>query len=663
MGIRERLERQEPLFGSWYMGDEIGEGSYGRVYRIRRTDRLGNQYTAALKAIEILAEQTEKTPEDLTEKVKRDYMSEVQTLIRLRGAANVVYIEDYDLLENRENGHLLGCDLIIRMEELEGVSGLMVKDASLRTQKEARRLGMDICRALMACVSADYIHRDIKPGNLFRSPFGDYKLGDFGVAKQLEGTIHARTAIGTEPYAAPEVHAKNYDARVDTYSLGLVLYQLMNDGFLPFYTAEAISEEQKKQAIMRRLSGETLPPPKRADAAFQRVILKACAFQPEERFGSAEEMYHALCALEEQDRPVRVQAKQLPAARGIWQQTKEEKMSLLNMFGLTVSATPEMRYMAQQLTGQDGRNGRGRDVLTPRGAARLPAWRIRASWFPFNHLTVRGYTSIADRAFRSRKDLISLRCSGSVRTIGAEAFIHCSNLSEVHCATGLIQVMDGAFSDCVRLARCHLPDTVQMIGSRSFAGCGALASLRLPDGLQRLPDQMCDGCTALHQVTLPSALRSIGQAAFRSSGLRKILLPDSCVQLGDAAFSGCKRLGSVQMSLRMAVLPKNCFAGCVSLTQIDLPFQLTEIGECAFSGCTALTQVVIPEGVRSIGGKAFARCDNLTALRVPRTVTYIGEEAFPAKRKLRGRLTVIAKKDSYAWEYCRQYGIRVREEA
>lgn len=661
MGIKERLERQEPLFGSWYIGEEIGEGSYGRVYRIRRNDGFGNQYTAALKAIEILAEQTEKTPEALAAKVKRDYMGEVQTLIRLRGAANVVYMEDYDLLENRENGQLLGCDLLIRMEELEGVSKLMVKDASMRTQKEAHKLGLDICRALMACDAADYIHRDIKPGNLFRSPFGDYKLGDFGVAKQLAGTIHAKTAIGTEPYAAPEVHGKNYDARVDTYSLGLVLYQLMNDGFLPFYTAETVDGEQKRQAIMRRLSGEALPPPARADAAFQAVILKACAFQPDDRFRSAEEMYDALRAMETQDNPVAVQAQQ-PSVPSIWQ-AKEENKTFLSAFGLSVSATPEMRYMAQQLTGNAGRRNKNEGVLTPRGAARLPAWRIRASWFPFNQLTIRGYSSIADRAFRGRKDLISLRCSGSVKTIGAEAFIHCSNLSEIHCATGLVQILDGAFSDCVRLARCHLPDSVQLLGSRCFAGCGALGALRLPEGLQRLPDQMCDGCNALHQVTLPSALRSIGRAAFRNSGLHKILLPDSCVRLGDAAFSGCKKLESVQMSLRMAVLPKNCFAGCVSLAQIDLPFQLTEIQERAFYGCTALTQVVIPEGVRSIGGKAFARCDNLTALRVPRTVEYIGEDAFPVKRKLRSRLLVVTKKGSYAWEYCKQYGIRVKEEA
>lgn len=660
MGIKERLERQEPLFGSWYVGDEIGEGSYGRVYRISRRDGLGNQYTAALKAIEILAEQTEKTSEDLAAKVKRDYMGEVQTLVRLRGAANVVYIEDYDLLENRENGQLLGCDLLIRMEELEGVSRLLVKDASLRTQKEAHRLGMDICRALMACDAADYIHRDIKPGNLFRSPFGDYKLGDFGVAKQLAGTIHAKTAIGTEPYAAPEVHEKNYDARVDTYSLGLVLYQLMNDGFLPFYNAETGSEEQKRQAIMRRLSGEVLPPPAQADTAFQAVILKACAFQPEDRFHSAEEMYHALRALEEQEKPIVVQP-QRASTPSIWQ-AKEENNLFLSTFGLSFSVTPEMRYMAQQLTGNAGRNSKS-GVLTPRSAARLPAWRIRAPWFPFNELTVRGYSSIADRAFRGRKDLLSFRCSGSVKTIGAEAFIHCSNLSEIHCAAGLAQVMDGAFSDCIRLARCHLPDTVQLVGSRCFAGCGALAALRLSDRLQRLPDQMCDGCTALQQVTLPSALCSIGQAAFRGSGLHKILLPDSCVQLGDAAFAGCKKLVSVQMSLRMAVLPKNCFAGCASLAQIDLPFQLVEIHERAFYGCMALTQVVIPEGVRSIGGKAFARCDNLSMLRVPQTVAYIGEDAFPIKRKLRSKLLVVTKKGSYAWDYCKQYGIRVKEEA
>ena len=69
--------------------------------------------------------------------------------------------------------------------------------------------------------------------------------------------------------------------------------------------------------------------------------------------------------------------------------------------------------------------------------------------------------------------------------------------------------------------------------------------------------------------------------------------------------------------------------------------------------------------MRRIGRQAFAQCDSLTVLRVPDSVQHIGEEAFGAGGGLLrgrfGKLTVIAHSGSYAWQYCKQCGIRVRE--
>lgn len=656
MGMKERLKQAEPLFGAWHVGDEIGGGSYGRVYRLERQDAFGTIYISALKAVEILSDPSENT----LDKINREYMSEVRSMDQLRGAANIAYLEDHDLLEIHENGRLIGYDLLIRMEYLTSLTVLMRdQDEKLQSSAEWKKLGMDVCRGLMCCEAIQFMHRDIKPGNLMRSKFGDYKLGDFGIAKHLQGTIHANTAIGSEPYAAPEVIGEKYDARADLYSLGLVLYQLANGGFLPFYTSN-MTQKKQKNAILRRLGGDTLPPPLNADDDLSRIILKACAFQPEDRFSCAQEMYDALAAwnqMPEQEIQIKPQAD-----LDLWQ---PKKMDILGIFGLAFTVTPEMRYMAQKLTGYTitpQEDKMPSSILTPHMAAHLPAWRIRAPWFPFNKLTIHGYTSIADRAFRGRKDFISVHFTGgSIQSIGAEAFIHCSNLGEIHCASGLIQIMNGAFSDCIRLARCQLPDSVETLGDAVFSGCIALPSLRIPERVQAIGNRLCDGCTALAQVTLPSALRSIGQAAFRNSGLQKILLPDSCIQLGEAVFSGCKKLASVQVSLDMAIVPENCFSGCISLAQVDLPFRLVEIRDRAFYGCTALAQMVIPQGVRRIGAEVFAKCDNLTMIRIPDSVKYIGENALPEKRKLRSKLTVIARKDSYAWDYCKQYGIRVKE--
>ena len=91
-----------------------------------------------------------------------------------------------------------------------------------------------MCSALELCRENNIIHRDIKPQNIFVSRYGVFKLGDFGVAKA--STIRTSAdKVGTYSYMAPEVYkGKGYDDRVDIYSLGMVLYWLLNERRGPF---------------------------------------------------------------------------------------------------------------------------------------------------------------------------------------------------------------------------------------------------------------------------------------------------------------------------------------------------------------------------------------------------------------------------------------------
>ncbi|MCD8355391.1 MAG: leucine-rich repeat protein [Clostridia bacterium] len=669
LGLEERLHQHEPLFGGWYLRGEIGSGSYGRVYRVEYQDLFGTVSTAALKAIEILPDnKLADTPEKLKQLAYEAAMSEVETLSRLRGLSNVVNMDDHAVFEIIEDGRVVGYDLLIRMELLQNVGQLMRRNGGrLQSVEEAKKLGKDICCGLICCHQSDILHRDINPNNIFQNSFGDYKLGDFGIAKQLHGTLHAQTAIGTRQYIAPEVlhkktgelQADHYDIRVDIYCLGLVLYQLANDGYLPFFY-DGLPKSEWQEAILRRLDGEKLVPPSQADDAFSDVILKACAYQPQERYASAQEMYDALCQLDQVSVP-----EPQETALDFWH-PKEQKNRLLNTFGLAVVSTPEMRYIAEKLDVrlQETKKALPEGVLTPRTAARLPMWRIRAPWFPFNSLYVREYTSIADRAFQGRRDLVAVKIGGYVSDIGEDAFTRCGSLSEVRCEDGVESVGKRAFAYNTKLTRCQLPDSVQELGDQVFMGCSSLVSLRLPAYAEALGDELCSGCTSLYQVILPTALRSIGEKAFRGSGLQKILLPDSCIRLGASAFSDCKRLTSVQVSLRLAIISEECFAGCTALEQFDFPFRLAEIRDRAFYGCTSLTNIVIPEGVRRIGAQAFAYCDSLQTIRIPDSVRQIGENVFEGRVKRRfgtSRLLVIAKYNSYAWQYCKQNGIKVRE--
>ncbi|MBP8900819.1 MAG: protein kinase, partial [Blautia sp.] len=101
----------------------------------------------------------------------------------------------------------------------------------------------------------------------------------------------------TESYMAPEVfYGKVYDATVDLYSLGIVLYQLANKGKLPFVPPdrEVVSYSDVTKAKQRRLKGEILPDPAMGGHVLGDILRKACAVNPRDRYQSPQEMYEEL---------------------------------------------------------------------------------------------------------------------------------------------------------------------------------------------------------------------------------------------------------------------------------------------------------------------------------------------------------------------------------
>ena len=95
--------------------------------------------------------------------------------------------------------------------------------------------------------------------------------------------------IGTLKYMAPEVYAgRSFSYNIDTYSLGLVMYELLGSG----------SSISKEAALYQRFSGAQLPRLLRTDETLQSIIMKACAYRPEDRFSTATEMLNELLKIE-----------------------------------------------------------------------------------------------------------------------------------------------------------------------------------------------------------------------------------------------------------------------------------------------------------------------------------------------------------------------------
>ena len=216
----------------------IGRGNYGAVYEIER-DMLGEKEKAALKVISIPQNDSDigemysdgYDDESITSTFQehlKSIVAEYTLMRKLNGSANVVNCDDVRYVQHDDG---FGWDIFIKMELLTPLADTLPAAVS---EEQVIKIAKDLCHALVQCRQFEIVHRDIKPQNIFVSPLGDYKLGDFGIAKTVEKTTGG-TKIGTYKYMAPEVYNNQpYGAGADIYSLGLVLYWLLNERRMPF---------------------------------------------------------------------------------------------------------------------------------------------------------------------------------------------------------------------------------------------------------------------------------------------------------------------------------------------------------------------------------------------------------------------------------------------
>ena len=290
------------VWPEWELIEKIGEGSFGKVYKAKRTER-GRSFYSAIKIISIPASKgeldsvrsemnNEQSTREYFRNLVEDCIQEIYTMEHFCGNSHVVSFEDFKVVEYLDE---IGWDISIRMEYL--TSFMDYCTGKELTEKEVIKLGCDLAMALIYCRKLNIIHRDVKPENIFVSRFGDFKLGDFGIAREQAHTMSNMSKKGTYSYMAPEIYkGEKYDSSIDIYSLGIVLYKLMNQNRLPFLSLDKqlITYRDKETALARRMAGEKMPVPVNASAAFSHIILKACAYEPGKRYRKPEDMLRDL---------------------------------------------------------------------------------------------------------------------------------------------------------------------------------------------------------------------------------------------------------------------------------------------------------------------------------------------------------------------------------
>lgn len=294
------------------------------------------------------------------------------------------------------------------------------------------------------------------------------------------------------------------------------------------------------------------------------------------------------------------------------------------------------------------------------------------------------FIEIGDKAFYGVKNLIGVKFSSELTSIGKEAFANCADLITVDFSgcNKLKNIGAKAFYETPALESINFLDctSLKKIESQNFMWCKSLKDLDFSEctSLEEIGDYSFQNCYTLTSVKFPASLKTLGFASFRScSALTNIIvdannsnyltekgilfnkdktrlilypigktdssytIPDTITEIGKNAFVGCKVLTSVKFPINLKIIKRWAFAGC-SLTSVDLSGCVNlETVEGGPFCCTTLTDIIVDENNTKYcteNGILFNK--DKTELvqypsgkpektyKVPDSVTKIGDSAF-----------------------------------
>lgn len=287
-----------PLLDGFALGNSMSYHSGVNCYPAMRAD---SDERYIVKTISIPASQTQLEALLLTgaypdATAAREYFkeltqgirSEVETLDKLAAQRGFLPFMGYQVVPLEEG---VGFEFYLISPYRQSLERFLKR--SPMTHLSAVNMGIDLCAALAVCREAGYLYVDLKPSNIFLSGGQEYHIGDLGFVSMDSLKYASLPDRCRSNWTAPEV-ADAYatlNTTMDTYALGLILYQVYNNGLLPF------DSEQSRQALMQQLAaGEPMPAPVYADYEMAQIILKACAYDPADRWQDPAEMGHALIA-------------------------------------------------------------------------------------------------------------------------------------------------------------------------------------------------------------------------------------------------------------------------------------------------------------------------------------------------------------------------------
>lgn len=263
-------------------------------------------------------------------------------------------------------------------------------------------------------------------------------------------------------------------------------------------------------------------------------------------------------------------------------------------------------------------------------------------------------TEIGEEAFMSCKSLTKVTIPDSVTTIDIFAFFSCPLLKEIIIPDSVTSVSRDAFGSAWED---NQPDGVIYVGRVLYSYKGEMpenTGISIKSGTVSISDWALNGFENLVSITLPDGLISIGEYAFRNSGITSVTIPDGVISIGQSAFVGCSELAEVSVPDSVAEIGNDAFgstkwyddqpdgliyAGKVAYSykgsfpnpgnsEIVLKEDTKAIADYAFANKGGPSSIKLPEGLTNIGSGAFSRCGFLGSVDIPKSCVKIGGSAF-----------------------------------
>ncbi len=157
-------------------------------------------------------------------------------------------------------------------------------------------------------------------------------------------------------------------------------------------------------------------------------------------------------------------------------------------------------------------------------------------------------TEIADEAFYYNTEVKHIKIPDSVKVIGKEAFCKCEALEEIEIPGTVENLGVGLFFDCTSLKKVTFGKGIVNLPDELFTNCESLAEVELPDTLTSIGNEAFWSCTSLKELDLPQNVVMIGERSFYSSGLKKITLRSTAINISEDMFEGADELKSIYVS-------------------------------------------------------------------------------------------------------------------